>query len=189
MSSFRRENHRGVYLDYLYALMNVEDDNEVITIFKELYNIDYLFDIPNDDNRCTEGIEVRLKFIEDWRDTHDGELLWFVDKPCSVLEMMIGLAFRWDNYIYDAEVGSRATEFLLIMFSNLGLLSGPPTDDYVFESNLCVFEKIEIMLEHTYEKNGRGGLFPLRVNKNNVDQRNLELWYQLQNYIEENYIR
>ena len=51
------------------------------------------------------------------------------------------------------------------------------------------FDEIDIRLsnfmERTYTRNGYGGLFPLTKSKEN--QRNVEIWYQMSAYLEENY--
>jgi hypothetical protein len=41
------------------------------------------------------------------------------------------------------------------------------------------------LVERTYQKNGKGGLFPLKQPAK--DQRRVEIWYQMAAYLNENY--
>jgi hypothetical protein len=43
---------------------------------------------------------------------------------------------------------------------------------------------LDVLLQRTYTNKGVGGLFPLKRSKN--DQRKVEIWYQLQEYLAEN---
>ena len=51
--------------------------------------------------------------------------------------------------------------------------------------NAAIFEIVASWLDRTYSYDGEGGLFPLR--NPDYDQRDAEIWYQMQAYLEENY--
>jgi hypothetical protein len=64
--------------------------------------------------------------------------------------------------------------------TNLGL------EEYrhVARSDRRVIEDIlDIFVERKYDPNGYGGLFPLRCPKH--DQREIEIWYQFNEYLED----
>jgi hypothetical protein len=50
-----------------------------------------------------------------------------------------------------------------------------------------VMKILDRIIERTYQRNGVGGLFPLKRDKK--DQRKVELWYQMNAYLIENYYK
>jgi hypothetical protein len=99
---------------------------------------------------------------------------------CSVLEMMIALAKRWeDNVMYDPDYGDRTAEWFWIMMRNLGFTW---LDDMRFdpvEANYIT----DRLLDREYDKDGQGGLF--RIKNPNIDMRNTEIWYQMNFFFNE----
>jgi hypothetical protein len=63
------------------------------------------------------------------------------------------------------------------LLNNLGL-SGYTDAEF---NGQRVIEIIETLVTRTYQPNGLGGLFPLRYATE--DQREVEIWYQAQNYL------
>jgi hypothetical protein len=49
-----------------------------------------------------------------------------------------------------------------------------------------ILDCIDRFLSRKYDYNGVGGIFPLRKGASE-DQRNVEIWYQMQSYLMENY--
>jgi hypothetical protein len=66
-------------------------------------------------------------------------------------------------------------------FKNLGDDDDFPTG----QAGMLVEQKINRVLERTYKPNGEGGLFPLKNTCKN--QKRVEIWYQMNSYIHENY--
>jgi hypothetical protein len=93
-----------------------------------------------------------------------------------MLELLIGLSRRLS---FEAEGEPR--DWFWDLINNLGLT-------HVNDQQYTAFVRDEIddalerVIWRTYAKNGRGGLFPLQ--NVNQDQRDVELWYQLCQYIE-----
>ena len=83
-------SHRDI--DYFEWLMDQVEVNLDITKYKNLYwalfTTPFQITHPRDDNRRIDGLDLR------WKYSHDSEFL--LEKPCSVLEMFIGLAARID---------------------------------------------------------------------------------------------
>lgn len=143
-----------------------------------LYGIVFTWDIPNDDNRADDGIQLRYEFCEETgTDDFHAE-----DGPCTVLEMLIALAKRLD-FLEDGG----AADWFWIMVDNLGLL-GFTDQAYVDEEWFKdeVYDIIDIFLCREFEKSGVGGIFPLRHPRS--DQRKVEIWYQMHAYLLENRI-
>lgn len=93
-----------------------------------------------------------------------------------MLELLIALAER-----FAFEINGRTDRCFWELMENLGL------EDYNDSADIPE-QKIDAILQEviwrTYARTGRGGLFPLR--RTGEDQREVELWYQLNAYILEN---
>ena len=77
------------------------------------------------------------------------------------------------------EIGDRTPLWFWGMIGNLGLRE--MTDDIFDES--VVDEITERFLTRDYSYNGRGGLF--YVSKPRMDMRDVEIWYQMMWYLDE----
>lgn len=155
-------------IDYFPGENDTYDD-----ILMLLFNTIFTWTIANDDNRAEDGLQLRSIFMEDegWNTNP------FFEEDCSVLEMMIALSMRIDSDImWDGE-NNRTSKWFWEMFENLGLHYLEPSD---------YFAALDIFLGRKYDKNGVGGLFPLRKN-NTKNQKKVEIWYQAQAYLMENY--
>ena len=163
----------GPYFEWLYDQVGSEKRETYRDMLLTLYYITFRSRIPNDINRATDGIGLRLLFQ---KETGISMTFHEENRPCNVLEMLIALAVRmtfftvFDPADMDDEDGPIDNFWLMI--SNLGLK--PHTD----RKNV---EIINNFITRDYMSNGHGGLFPLRNPREN--QREVELWYQMQEYI------
>lgn len=143
-----------------------------------LYCTDFTYVIDRDRNRASDGAELRYRYIED--DPMADCSPDFLEQPCSVLEMMVGLALRCEETIMDdPSYGNRIRTWFWGMINNLGL-GGQYDSDY---DSKYVQEVIERFLNRDYAPNGKGGLFTIR--HRDQDMRDVEIWYQLQYYLDE----
>lgn len=149
-----------------------------------LHNTEFIFFIPKDDNRAADGVDLRYRFaLTQYGYDYDVDhLLYLLDGPCSVLEMMVALAIRCEEDIMDdASIGDRTAQWFWGMVNNLGL--GSMSDDR-FDSVL-VRDILNRFLNREYEPNGKGGLFTVR--KCDRDLRKVEIWHQLSWYLDSMY--
>lgn len=145
-----------------------------------LNNVPFEYTLLMDENRAKDGIDLRYRFGYccgysnaqictdlDWRD-------------CSILEMMVALAFRCEEHIMDnPDIGNRTSMWFMQMLHSLELdnqINGYFDSNYVGE-HLCRF------INRRYEYDGKGGLFT--VNNPRNDMRQTEIWYQAMWYLEE----
>lgn len=165
-----------IYIEWLYshigAVTNRNPSRSYWTLCGVLYREPFAYFVPNDDNRAADGVALREEFLEGvGRHIRDEDWL---ELECSILEMLIALAKRFD-FQEDGGVENRFHE----MLQNLEL--DHLTDQAFHERHLGVVRnKIRILNERTYGKNGKGGLFPLQ--NPDEDQREVEIWYQFQAY-------
>ena len=164
----------NAYYDWLLDKVGVKDDDSgAATVVRCLYRADFYWLVDNDDNRAADGLVLRTTFMdmEGWNTEP------WSDIGCTVLEMLIGLASRIDSDImWDGEHDSTAKWFWE-MVNNLDMDWLDPDD---------ILECIDRFLSREYDYNGVGGIFPL-LKGASEDQRNVEIWYQMQSYLMENY--
>lgn len=173
------------YFRYLCELVDADrEDSPYIYLMRKLFETEFSYEtavlIPNDDNRIEDGLALREEYLEETKRFHNLILCG----PCSLLEMIIGLARRIE---YDFGKYSYISWFWE-MIGNLELLE---FDDVKF-NKLSAFEEEFIdgticrLLNRTYSPNGDGSLFPM--NKPRRDLRKTEIWYQMSNYLVERYM-
>ena len=164
------------YLEWLYAqvgaVSNRNPERSYWKLLKHLYSKPFVWHVANDDNRASDGIDLRYEFTEGPWSAQERQWL---DMDCSVLEMMIALARRASF----EDSGEPAAWFWKLIF-NLGLIH---YTDAVYNNmvQLDVEDTLDDLMERTYHPDGQGGLFPL--DNPMQDQREVELWYQMSAYL------
>lgn len=170
------------YLDYLIERGNLS--RKFRNLFKILNNIEFRYDFERDENRDADGHDLRKEYyvnIPSWCSTELKDA--FMGHWTTVLEVLIALAMRVDDE-YIGDPGEEHPEtFFMEMIKNLGLdkFHG---NIYAYDKNI-VIKVINRWLDRDFSKNGVGSPFPLHYNK--TDQRNLEIWDQMQAYVNEKY--
>lgn len=163
------------YFDWLCQLVHVEGYSMLMHL---LYSIDFYALIDMDENRATDGIDLRYRFGRE-NDIPDSVTASLLDThPCSVLEMMVALADRCETHIMgNPEIGDRCGQWFREMLWSLGLES--ETDGY-FDEEYCL-KTIVSFLERDYRKDGKGSLF---FNRGTIrDMTKIEIWYQMMEYL------
>jgi len=164
-----------LYLNWLYA--QVADSSVDVPsrtywrLLKLLYTKEFVWFVPNDDNRIEDGKDLRCEFA-------DQERLKIVDRGwmrlgCSFLELLIALSRR---LAFEADGEPR--DWFWHMLENIGLHIYNDSRPLPFQD---IDEILDQVIWRTYKPNGVGGLFPLEGPCQ--DQRDIELWYQLSAYI------
>jgi hypothetical protein len=170
-----------LYLRWLYGQISpvsVKNPSNTYWAFaKQLFTEEFVWFIPNDDNRIADGKDLREEFLEEVG-VDDADILW-LNLGCSMLELMIGLSRRLSFLIDESPRDS-----FWILVSNLGIEACSDRDyEEVPGLEIDISEILHRVIWRTYEPSGEGGLFPLESTK--LDQRKLELWYQMSAYVQE----
>lgn len=165
------------YLDWLTKHVSVQygirNDKTYDELLRIMYNKEFVWIILNDDNRVVDGIDVRREFLDSGTSRlKAGE----VENGASFLEVVIGLSKR---LAFDADGEPESWAWQLI--DNLGLInmSDPLTED----DRDKIDGVMDTVIWRRYRRDGWGGFFPLIHTPN--DQRAVELWYQMMEYINE----
>lgn len=204
------ENERAqtLYFNWLCVLVHADDylGKEWYILSKTLHDIEFYWTIPNDDNRANDGVKLR----EVWLSTLKNEAedlgvgvyipLDALNGPCTMLEMMVGLASRIESDIMqNDDEGNRTWMWFWHMVTNLLMDADLMNcqwwkdschDDVITpnEANI-IREMVRRCLDREYEPDGGGGcLFPITHGASEAcDRREVELWYQAHDWVSENF--
>lgn len=139
-----------------------------------LYEQPFTYFIPNDDNRAQDGLELRMFFLE--TEGYSRDAAW-EELPCSVLEMLVALARRMEF-----EGGGSISECFNLFMIHMGIETTWWAHSRYLERT--VDHAVKVLNDRLYSYDGHnGGLFPLKDPPE--DQRTVEIWYQMANYIRE----
>ena len=166
-----------LYFRWLYSLiLSPRSKRTYWTLFRQLYKKEFVWIVPRDDNRIEDGRDLRYEFIDEMA-LRDVDPDW-VDLGCSMLELIVVL-----SRILSFETDISEKEWFWQLLENIdlrGVSTGRYSDQDTF-SEEDVNDKLNQVIYRTYSRTGRGGLFPLRYTDH--DQRKVELWYQLTEYL------
>ena len=109
------------YFDFLYSVVGRK--SEYRHLLEELHELRFYSLVPNDDNREADGIQLRNKFIDEMSPT---KALSF-PQECTILEMLIGVAYRIEFELLGGRYERPAKEWFWVLINNLGI--GSYTND------------------------------------------------------------
>lgn len=177
------------YFHFLCDLVWEEDPNILESqrtekieniLLHELFKMEFVPLIPNDDNRCADGQDIREDYLDNGGGQHGLPLCY-----CTVLEMLIALSFRLEFETSQSKWEKSPCKWFWILIDNLGLNFNENKDLTKQEYLDKIHHSVTLFVNRGYKSNGEGGLFPLKNPKK--DQKKVEIWYQMSAYILENY--
>jgi hypothetical protein len=136
-------------------------------MFEEMHNTEFVWTVPNDDNRVQDGVDLRREFVGDRSSVLALEIVTF-------LEVLVGLSRR-----LEFTAGGNAEIWAWQLIRNLRLQKmidplGPAKRERVRDI-------LDAVIWRTYREDGRGGFFPL--SNPTDDQTKVEIWYQMNAYV------
>lgn len=154
------------YLGWLGT--QIRSSRDYLHLLRIMLDKEFVWLVPNDDNRIGDGLEVRKEFTRETGVIYEG--------PCSVLEVLVGLSRRLEFM-----AGGEAAGWAYQLLENLELhkLYGSLGPRKIIKAD----EALETLVWRTYSPDGTGGFFPLAWP--NEDQTKVEIWYQMAAYVEE----
>ena len=159
--------------DYYIWLRNlVGDPRNYKKLIRQLDTISFTWIFALDKNRSEGGILLRGRYANETSTFEEDVRLG----PCSVLEMLISLAGHMED-----QLACNVETWFWVLIQNLCL--DQFTDDNYDERGVDYL--VSTWLNRKYEPNGAGSLFPL--NNYPGDCRNLDIWSQMNAWINENY--
>lgn len=168
------------YFDWLYGQVAPKTRARAKTfrsLLQQLHGKEFVWFVPNDDNRIADGKDLRYEFLSENED-EQGDPEWS-GSPCSMLELFLVLA-RAAAFEMDDQPAVWFWHFIEVL--NLEQYNDR---DYDQDAEEMIDEALERIIWRNYSSNGEGGLFPLQ--RATADQRKVELWYQLNAYLLEQF--
>lgn len=145
-------------------------------LLTQLFKKEFTWFIPNDDNRIYDALDLRQEFV-DKEEGGDVPGYW-LSQPCCFLEMLIALGQRMS---FESGLETAYWVWRMLENMNVRMYVDELYDDEVTQ---LVNDLLEGVNNRTFKADGREGFFPL--NHPGHDQREVELWYQSQQYLLEN---
>lgn len=172
------------YFNWMYRLVCNDEYSRGLSyrkLLRHLHETEFRYSIPMDGNRADDGIDLRYRF--GYEHHYEGQMIASLldHVPCSVLEMMIGLSIRCEETMEDPDSGNRTGQWFWTMIVNLGL---GHMNDRNFDPDY-VDAVLQRFMDREYSPTGEGGLFTVR--HPDRDLRSVEIWYQMNWYLNENY--
>lgn len=165
----------NLYFNWLCAkVVDIRETNPrkcYWTLLKTLHTTEFVWLISGDDNRAEDGKDLRREFLLLGEIPDDPD--WRTIEGCSVLEMLIGFSRRAQ---FETEMPSK--DWFWEFIDNLGL-KGFTDANHPDQNKIA--EILDYFIWRMYDINGNGGLFPIRVSRE--DQRHTEIWYQFCDYL------
>lgn len=162
------------YHNWLCNLMRADlpEHRDYNLLLNQLDETEFTWTVFMDKNRYADALSLREEYFEETGVKVSGMV--------SCMEVLAALSKRIEIHIMGEPGNDHIERWFWIMLENLGVL----IRDYRYDPML-VEHKLSIWLDRKFDKNGNGGLFPLRKSGNS--QRDVDIWYQMQAYLNENY--
>lgn len=173
------EDFGTAYIDWIIERMGGEKYH---LLFEILHNIPFKWmpDVPMDENRESDGRRLRAIFEEEsgMRMPVEAE-----EWPASFLEVLVALAETFeDSIMHSANSVTDSSTWFWLMLENIELSHCDDAWMDAFSDSLAYIQtRVDTVILRRYDYDGHGGLFPL--NEAHVDQRTVQLWYQMNAYI------
>lgn len=164
------------YFDWLISQIEINSNRTYNDLLNKLHETDFLWIVPNDDNRVFDGLDLRTEFIDNthgWKLEEIMQLPIMTGRTASVLEVLIALSRR-----VAFTCGGEAKWWAWQLMGNVGLFRFP--DPLTRKKEERLNDILEALIWRTYKRNGEGGFFPL--NESLEDQTKVEIWYQMNKY-------
>jgi hypothetical protein len=156
------------YYNWLVSSIALPPNKTFNALFDMMHSREFVWLIPNDDNRIEDALELRNEFLK----RHKKKTLDL--EGATLLEIVISLSRRAS---FIAGHSPKQWAWRLIKNLRLDKRFDPLTENDMTRVN----DILETLIWRTYSKDGRGGFFPLKYTE--VDQTQVEIWYQMNKFI------
>lgn len=171
------------YFNWLCEFVRDEEPFQKLSynkLFELLYGRYFRYILPMDENRMTDGIDLRYRFGRE-KGLDDRIIASEIDyRPCGILEMMVALSLRIEEQLMiDTDVGDRTGQWFWEMVVSLGL---GKMNDRDYDDDIAN-DSIDRFLAGEYARNGEGGLFTLSDDIDDI--RKMDIWSQAMWHLDE----
>jgi hypothetical protein len=156
------------YFEWLVSQIETPPNKKTYNeLFSRMHNLEFVWLVPNDDNRVQDGLDLRPEFLNGKNRKID--LPWV-----TILEVLVAVSRR---LAFTAGGEPEPWAWRLIKNLHLNKMSDPLTTDKLNRIDDILYN----FVWRQYKRNGEGGLFPLKYTLD--DQTKIEIWYQMNAYV------
>lgn len=172
------------YFEWLRNQVTYFDGPSYDYLLDELHQRRFIPRIERDENRAADGVALRDEYRYELGLFAETDDAFLVDSPCSILEFLVGMARRM-NFVYARTDEDRTQDCFWMMMRNLGLetFTDDICDEFPENANNAIACAIHVINDRAFGKDGSNG--PFLLNTPRTNQRNVEYWYQMQQYVGE----
>ncbi len=176
------------YIYYLYKMVQNGGENYrklCVELFRNRFFITRLAP-KRDIDREKDGLELRKEWSNKTHEYPGDDFDYGMQPiPCTMLEMIIGISKRMSEQLMDEDGEDKTAQCFWEIIGNLGLNCWDD-DNFGWETGLApknIGKICEILCKRQYNPDGTGGgMFPM-PGVLGVNQKKIEIWYQMQEYI------
>jgi hypothetical protein len=139
--------------------------NSYFELLKYLFNTDYYWSIPMDEDRAADGVDLRYRFVVECGEDLEASYM-YLSGPPSVLEVLIALSIKMEYIARGSIELSKAGQWFWGMIKCLNIF------DY-YDGNFNS-EEVEYCLNRWFENEDNASIFP---------NGHGELWSQAMNFL------
>lgn len=160
------------YFQWLTSQIELPSNNSHTynDLFARMHETEFVFIIPHDDDRIQDGLALRDEFLHG-KTGHKLE-----PRGASILEVLVALSRR-----VAFTAGGDPSWWAWQLIENLNL--DRRYDPFTAGRATRVDETLEALIWRTYQRDGKGGFFPL--NETIEDQTKVDIWNQMNRYVNE----
>ena len=155
------------YYEWLVSQIETPGDRTYNELFERMHNFEFVWFVPNDDNRLQDGLDLRHEFL-------NGNAPNLRLKGVTMLEILVALSRR---LAFTAGGNEHRWAWKLLKNLRLNKMSDPLTEAKAQRIDDILYA----VVWRTYDRSGNGGFFPLKDSLD--DQTKVELWYQMNAYV------
>ncbi len=176
------------YFKWLYNKITDKGyfENETyINLCKILHDIEFIFVLPMDDNRASDGEDLRYKFAYEEHVSENLVARELDRYPASVFEVLVALALRIEGIMEDSDIPQTPVWFFK-MCKNIGILYPDRITD---EDVQAIQYSIDVWMDRKFRPDGRGSIFLRPESRKDIDYRTVEFWYQAMWYLSDKFYK
>lgn len=169
------------YFEWLLKSVTPQNAVSYRKLLLHLHSTTFEYSKTCDGNRASDGCNLRWRYayVTGQAKIFERIIKKALDGPCTMLEMMVALAFRCEETIMDdPRYGNRSSQWFWGMIKSMGFAA---MDDTRFESK-AANETLERFTHEQYAPDGNGGLFTVRNFQG--DMKMLDIWTQMCVYLD-----
>lgn len=125
--------------------------NSYFELLKYLFNTEYYWSVPMDENRASDGVELRHRFVVECNEDQEASYV-YLSGPPRVLEVLVALSIKMEYIARGSIELSKSGQWFWGMIKNLDIFD-------CYDGNFDE-EKVECFLERWMDFDSEIGIFP-----------------------------